>query len=79
MRAAPPREWKPLEEAVPRDVFQAEVEAWAKRIFISGGRSTRRGRFFTFKGKDPHGKRQEEEKGQDQPAQAQEAPPEESA
>ena len=34
MRAAPPREWKPLEEAVPRDVFQAEVEAWAKRISV---------------------------------------------
>ena len=34
MRAAPPREWKPLEEAVPRDVFQAEVEAWAKRIGV---------------------------------------------
>jgi len=30
MRAAPPKEWKPLEEAVPRDVFQAEVEAWAE-------------------------------------------------
>ena len=34
MRAAPPREWKPLEEAVPRDVFHAEVEAWAKRIGV---------------------------------------------
>ena len=34
MRAAPPREWKPLEEAVPRDVFQAEVEAWAKCIGV---------------------------------------------
>jgi hypothetical protein len=34
MRAAPPREWKPLEEAVRRDVFQAEVEAWAKRIGV---------------------------------------------
>jgi predicted metal-dependent hydrolase len=34
MRAAPPKEWKPLEEAVPRDVFQAEVEAWAKRIGV---------------------------------------------
>ena len=34
MRAAPPREWQPLEEAVPRDVFQAEVEAWAKRIGV---------------------------------------------
>ena len=34
MRAAPPREWRPLEEAVPRDVFQAEVEAWAERIGV---------------------------------------------
>ena len=34
MRAGPPREWKPLEEAVPRGVFQAEVEAWAKRIGV---------------------------------------------
>ena len=34
MRAAPPKEWKPLEEAVPRDLFQAEVEAWAKRIGV---------------------------------------------
>jgi predicted metal-dependent hydrolase len=34
MRAAPPREWRPLEEAVPRDVFQAQVEAWAKRIGV---------------------------------------------
>jgi len=31
MRAAPPIEWKPLEEAVPRHVFQAELEGWAKR------------------------------------------------
>ena len=34
MRAAPPREWKPLEEAVPRDVFRTEVKAWAKRIGV---------------------------------------------
>ncbi len=34
MRAAPPIEWKPLEEAVPRDVFLAEVEAWASRIGV---------------------------------------------
>ena len=32
MKAAP--EWEPLERAVPRDVFQAEVEAWAKRIDV---------------------------------------------
>jgi len=34
MRAAPLREWKPLEKAAPRDAFQAEVEAWAKRIGV---------------------------------------------
>ena len=34
MKAAPPGEWKLLEEAVPRDVFQAEVEAWAKRLGV---------------------------------------------
>jgi len=34
MRAAPPKEWKPLEETVARDVFQAEVEAWAKRMDV---------------------------------------------
>lgn len=27
-------EWEPLEEAVPRDVFLAEVAAWAKRIGV---------------------------------------------
>ena len=32
MKAAP--EWEPLEKAVPRDVFRAEVEAWAKRIGV---------------------------------------------
>jgi hypothetical protein len=32
VKAAP--EWEPLEEAVPRDVFRAEVEAWAKRIGV---------------------------------------------
>jgi predicted metal-dependent hydrolase len=34
MRAAPPEAWTQLDEAVPRDVFQAEVEAWAKRIGV---------------------------------------------
>ena len=34
MKAAPPRNWQPLEEAVPRDVFQAEVAAWAKRMRV---------------------------------------------
>jgi len=32
MKAAPERE--PLEKAVPRDVFQAEVDAWAERIGV---------------------------------------------
>ena len=26
--------WQPLEEAVPKDVFKAEVEAWAARIGV---------------------------------------------
>jgi predicted metal-dependent hydrolase len=34
MRAIPPKAWKPLEEAIPRDVFQAEVAAWARRIRV---------------------------------------------
>jgi predicted metal-dependent hydrolase len=34
MKAAPTRQWAPLETAVPRDVFQAEVEAWARRIRV---------------------------------------------
>ena len=34
MRAAPPPELVPLEEAIPRDVFKAEVAAWAKRIGV---------------------------------------------
>jgi hypothetical protein len=34
MKAAPPDTWKPLEEAVPHDVFRAEVDAWAKRIGV---------------------------------------------
>ncbi len=32
MKAMPPREWQALEEAVPKDVFRAEVRAWARRI-----------------------------------------------
>lgn len=32
MKAAP--EWEALEKAVPRDVFQGEVEAWARRIGV---------------------------------------------
>ena len=27
-------EWEPLEESVPRDLFRAEVQAWAKRLRI---------------------------------------------
>lgn len=34
MRAAPPDDWRALEQAVPRDVFQAEVEAWARRMEV---------------------------------------------
>lgn len=26
--------WEPLEQAVPRDVFQAEIEVWARRIGV---------------------------------------------
>lgn len=34
MKAIPPPEWEPLEESVPRDIFKAEVRAWAKRIGV---------------------------------------------
>ena len=34
MRAVPSKEWEPLEHAIPRDVFRAEVQAWAKRIRV---------------------------------------------
>lgn len=34
MKAAPAEEWQPLEEAIPRDVFLAEVQAWARRIGV---------------------------------------------
>jgi predicted metal-dependent hydrolase len=34
MKAAPPVAWQPLEQAVPRDVFIAEVRAWAGRIKV---------------------------------------------
>ena len=34
MKVAPPKEWEPLETAVPRDVFRAEVEVWAQRIKV---------------------------------------------
>lgn len=35
MRKAAAPEWQPLEQAVPQDVFRAEVEAWAKRIGVT--------------------------------------------
>lgn len=34
MRTMPDKTWEPLEVAIPRDVFLAEVEAWAKRIAV---------------------------------------------
>jgi hypothetical protein len=33
-QAVRPEEWEPLEEAIPRDLFRAEVEAWAKRLRV---------------------------------------------
>ena len=30
----PDRRWERLEEAVPRDLFRAEVDAWARRIRV---------------------------------------------
>lgn len=32
--AALTNSWQPLEETVPKDLFKAEVEAWAKRIRV---------------------------------------------
>lgn len=34
MKTMPPEEWQPLERAVPRDLFKAEVAAWARRIGV---------------------------------------------
>lgn len=34
MKAMPAEDWKPLEEAVPKDIFKAEVKAWAERIHV---------------------------------------------
>ncbi|HEY9175187.1 MAG TPA: M48 family metallopeptidase [Verrucomicrobiae bacterium] len=34
MRAAPPQELKPLARSLTRDAFQAEVEAWAKKMRV---------------------------------------------
>lgn len=33
-RALRREEWEPLEEAVPKDVLRAEVQAWAKRLRV---------------------------------------------
>lgn len=35
MRKDTPPDWLPLEEAVPLDLFRAEVEAWARRIGVT--------------------------------------------
>ena len=34
MRAAPPKEMKPLAQPLARDVFQVEVETWAKKMRV---------------------------------------------
>ena len=34
MKAGPADGWVPLEEAVPKEVFKAEVAAWARRIGV---------------------------------------------
>lgn len=35
MKDAPTKDWRPLETAVPRDVFLAEVRSWAERLRVS--------------------------------------------
>ncbi|MCX7895767.1 MAG: M48 family metallopeptidase [Thermoanaerobaculum sp.] len=35
MRKTSALEWQPLEQAVPLDLFRAEVEAWAQRIGVT--------------------------------------------
>lgn len=35
MRKAGAPEWQPLDQAVPLDLFRAEVEAWAQRIGVT--------------------------------------------
>lgn len=35
MRKTGAPEWQPLEQAVPLDLFRAEVEAWAQRIGVA--------------------------------------------
>jgi predicted metal-dependent hydrolase len=34
MKSAPPEQWETLEDAIPKDIFKAEVAAWAKRIGV---------------------------------------------
>jgi hypothetical protein len=34
MKDAPAKHWEPLEHAVPRDIFLAEVRAWADRLDV---------------------------------------------
>jgi predicted metal-dependent hydrolase len=34
MKVKPNENWEPLEVAIPRDVFLAEVEAWARRMAV---------------------------------------------
>jgi len=35
MKKAPPLDWVPLEEAIPVDLFKAEVQAWARRLEVT--------------------------------------------
>lgn len=37
MKDAPTRQWTPLETAIPRDVFKAEVESWSRRLGVRPG------------------------------------------
>jgi len=34
MKDAPAKHWEPLEAAIPRDVFLAEVRSWAERLEV---------------------------------------------
>lgn len=34
MKALPKDKWEPLEDSIPKDIFKAEVQAWAKRIGV---------------------------------------------
>jgi predicted metal-dependent hydrolase len=33
-QAARREQWEPLEDAIPKDIFRAEVQAWAKRLRV---------------------------------------------